>query len=80
MQTHAKAFVTVAQRCSLHLLYHSLSHSHTQTCMDTVVAGVSVMVVGIFIPPFLIEVHGKFTRSQTLHPELWEVGIEREGV
>lgn len=38
------------------------------------------MVIGVFIFPFLVDVHGKFTHSHTLHPQLWEVGIERERV
>lgn len=82
-QTHAKALVTVTQRCSLHpslLLYDSVSHSHTQTCMDTLVAGASVMAIGIFICPARTEVHGKCAHSQTPYPQLWAVGIEREGL
>lgn len=72
IQTHAKALVSVTQRCSLHpslLLYRpslALTHKH----VHTVVPSSSVIVTGIFLCPFLIVVHGKPAHSQTAQPQL----------
>lgn len=51
-----------------------------QTCMHTAVANASAVASGIFICPFLVEVHVKFAHSQTPHPQLWDAGTEREGM